>query len=193
MTSIKQAGLVVALAALVSSPAVAQRATQQGTTRHTTAQSANAGIWEIGADANLGFGLDKPQSFFINIPVPMIRAAYFMNDAVSLEPALGFNSFARKNNTAFSAWYLQLGALYHFTPDRMMKQVFVHPLLAFSGGSGGARTLTYLGVGLGVKQPRLGGRLATRLEVGINNRLQSGTIPSRTNIFGSAGISVYTR
>src|SRR5687768_3112854 len=69
---------------------------------------------------------------------------YYISDVVSLEPALAFNSVAQKDATGFSRWMLQFGALYHLSPARAKGQLFVHPAIGFSGGSGGARTLTHL-------------------------------------------------
>jgi hypothetical protein len=197
MSSIKNVSLaVLALTVTLASEAAGQArpaAPRQTAQRQQTVSAPNQGFWELGLDMNVGIGINDPKQFFINIPTGLVRAGYYVSPVLSLEPALAFNSVARENATAVSAWMLQLGVLYHLTPVRTKGQMYVHPSLAFSGGSGGGDNLTFLGAGFGMKQPMLDGRLACRLELGLNHRLKSGAIPSRTNIIASAGWSVYTR
>ena len=142
---------------------------------------------------DVGIGLSTPKSFFIDIPAGLVRAGYYVTEVLSLEPALAFHSVARKNATALSAWMLQFGALYHLSPTRAPSQLSVHPAIGFSGGSGGSNTLTHLNAGFGMKRPMVGGRLAGRVEVGLDHRLKSGPIPSQTSVIAFLGWSVFTK
>jgi hypothetical protein len=203
MHSVKHVGLVGVLfavsfasqevAAQARTGAAQRPATQRpAATAQRPAATPVTGSWELGMDMDFGIGLTDRKSFFIDIPAGLVRAGYFVSDVLSLEPALAFNSVAQQNQTGFSRWMLQLGALYHFAPDRAQMQMFVHPALGFSGGSGGARTATHLAFGVGVKQPMLDGRLATRLQVGLDHRVRSGPVASATSIIAFLGWSLYT-
>jgi hypothetical protein len=200
MSSIRQVGSVVlALAVVVASEAAAQQRTATPATRRTTAQttatqraaSSVVGSWELGTDMDVGIGLSDPKSFFIDIPTGVVRAGYYATEVLTLEPALSFHSFAQKNATAFSSWMLRLGALYHLSPDRTKDQLFIHPAIGLTGGSG--NNPTFLSAGVGLKHPMLAGRMATRMEVGLDHRLKSGPIDSQTSLMAFLGWSVYTR
>ena len=144
-------------------------------------------------DAGITIGMDTPKSIMLQIPVGMVRAGYFVSDVLSLEPGLSFFSVGQKGATGFSSYTLQLGALYHLTPDRTKQQMFVHPMLAFSGGSGNQRTITSLGAGVGIKRPFMQNRLAARGELNATHSLKSGPVPARTSLNLFAGLSVYTK
>lgn len=198
MSSTKHAGLVaLALVVGMAAESAAQRTPQRPATQRPAAQrpaaAAVEGSWELGMDMDVGIGFSDPMSFFIDIPAGVVRAGYYVSDVLSLEPALAFNSVAQKSATGFSRWMLQFGALYHLSPARTRSQLFVHPAIGFSGGSGGARTLTHLSGGVGMKRPMLGGRLASRMELGLNHRVKSGPIDSETSLIGFLGWSFYTR
>lgn len=191
MRHLRQVGFAVfALMSVAVSSASAQRTT---TRARSAAPAGQGGFWEIGMDAGMFIGLDDPKSLSIAIPVPMVRAGYFVSDALSLEPSLGFFSAAEKGSTAFSDWTLGFGVLYHLSTDRKVSQLFVHPMLMFNGGSGGRDTRTTLGAGFGMKRPMLGNRLAGRGEVNLNHRLKSGPAAAETTLGATVGLSVYTR
>ena len=186
LSKVGLAGLVVVLAA---SSASAQRTVRTS----SAAPAVQGGYWELGGDAGVAIGLDDPKSFSINVPVSQVRAGYYVSDVLSLEPTLRFFSSATKGFTAFSAWALGIGGLYHMSPDRKAMRVFVHPMIGFAGGSGGARTRTSLGAGFGMKKPAMNGLFHWRMEGGLNYLLKNGALPARTTIYGNFGMSLYTK
>ena len=190
MRHLGKMGLVaLALVAVASSIASAQRRTRVS----NAAPAAQGGFWELGLDGGIGIGLDDPKTFSIAIPVSQVRAGYYVSDILSLEPSLSFFSVASKGSTAFSAWTLGLGVLYHLSPDRKASQMFVHPMLAFDGGSGGQDTRTSLGAGVGLKKPAMDGRFVWRFEAGLMHRLKSGAFAASTGLYGNWGLSIYTK
>src|SRR4051812_39759471 len=176
---------VLALLVVAASSAAAQR---QGTRAR-----GDGGFWELGTDAGIGIGLDDPKSLSLDIPLGSVRAGYYLSDVLSFEPSLAFHSFAAKGLTGSSFWALGLGLVYNMTAERNKKQLFAHPVLGFIGGSGGQRTVTSLGFGIGVKNPILQNRLATRVEANFTHTLKSGSIPATTSLNGFFGLSFYTK
>jgi len=187
------AGLAVAV---LASTASAQRAVRTS----SSASTAQGGYWEFGGDMGIMIGLDDPKSLSIQIPVsaisssPAVRAGYYVSDVLSIEPGFSFLSSATKGQTAFSVWTLSLAALYHLSPDRNVNRLFVHPFLSFTGGSGGRDTQTGLGAGIGMMRPAFGtNRFQWRLEAGLQHLLKAGFIPASTGIYGTWGISIFTK
>jgi hypothetical protein len=199
MRSTKYGSVVVLLLLALASTTSAQ-ARQTGTpqtARRPAAQprqstTPDQGFWELGTDVGLAIGIDDPKSLAINIPVGSLRAGYFVSPKLSLEPQLSFSSFARESQTAFSSWMLNLTGLWHFTESRQERQLFLHPGLAFTGGSG-STSFTILSAAVGMKKPMMNNRLAMRAEAGLSHRLKDGPIDAATSIIANFGWSVYTR
>lgn len=181
--------------AVMTSTASAQRTVRTS----SNAAAAQGGYWELGSDMGIMIGLDDPKSLSIQVPVgsfsafPAVRAGYYVSDVLSLEPGLSFASFTAKNQTAFSLWTLAFGINYHLSPDRNASRLYVHPFLSFTGGSGGRDTQTGLGAGIGLKKPAFGNRFNWRVEGGIQHLLKAGFIDASTGIYGTGGISVFTK
>ena len=164
---------------------------------------------ELGIDAALTYeSSDAADGVSFTVPVPRLRVGFFLSDAVSLEPSLAFN-YSRSTfhsdltdediTISGSSYVLDFGLLYHFSTDRTKKQVYVRPLIGLSGFSSGdddnddSASQVAFGAGLGVKLPSTN-RLATRLEAGFVHRSEDEPrLPSSNRIYGSVGISFFTR
>lgn len=192
MRQLRQVGAVFALLLVVSSLASAQRT---GTTRQAGSQaqrqqaSGSARVWELGADAGLSFGLDDPNVTQFQIPVQSIRAGVHVSPALSIEPFFAYDYTKVEGIDAVSAYQFGVGALYHFSPDRTRSQLYVRPSLAIVGFSAGGASDSEagIGVGLGMKWPRLGGRMAWRGEANVF------AINNNTSIGALFGVSFFTR
>ena len=195
MSSINRGSLaVLTLALALASDAVAQArpaAPRQTATRQ--AATPDQGFWELGTDVGFSLGIDEPRSFVISIPTGVLRAGYYITPVLSLEPQLTFFSVGQENQTGFSAWSLQLGGLYHLSTDRRQNQIFIHPGIGFTGGSGGGSGPITLSAGVGMKRPMVAGRLAMRGEVNLNHTLEDGGTPASTGLGFILGWSVYTK
>jgi hypothetical protein len=191
---------VVALSLLVVATAASAQARQTGasqTPRRTAAasqQSASTetGFWELGTDVGLAIGIGDPRSLAINIPTGVLRAGYYVTPNFSLEPQLAFNSFAQESQTAFSSWMLNLTGLWHFSENRRESQLFLHPGIAVTGGSGNFNP-TFLSAAFGMKKPMMNDRLVMRAEAGLSHRLKEGAVDAATSLIANFGWSIYTR
>lgn len=181
---------VLALTALGASVASAQRRPAQ---RVTTAE----GYWELGTDAALSFDLDSPRTTTLNIPVGVLRAGYFTTPQLSIEPFFSLNHNSTEGGASATVYQLGVGVPYHLSPDRVRSQMFVRPFLSlvgFSADPGGAAPSTSdsdigLGVGFGMKWPKLSGRMAWRGEVNLARFLDA----EQTSINLMFGVSFFTR
>lgn len=155
--------------------------------RRQTASTAK--VWEIGADAGLSFGLDDPNVTQMDIPVQSIRAGVHVSDVLSIEPFLGLNYTKFEDVDAVTSYRFGVGALYHFSTSRTQSQLFVRPALMVVGLSAGGNSDSEVGagVGVGIKWPKLGGRMAWRGEANIN------FINDNTILGALFGISFFTR
>jgi|SRR5687767_1945677 len=193
MISIKYGRLALLALAVAASQAAAQA--RPATTRTAAAQRQTAieDYWELGTDASASLGFGDQKSFSIDIPTGVLRAGYFVTPKLSLEPQLIFHSLAAEDQEGQSVWALQIGGLYHLSTDRTRRQYFIHPGIAFTGGSAGAPEFTILSALVGAKQPWFGGRLAMRGEVGLVHQLEEAPFEAQTSIVFNFGWSVYTR
>ena len=198
MRTTKLGSVVLSLVVLASAASAQARQTgTPATSRQPASRPAQATpaekYWELGTDVGLAIGIDDPRSLAISIPNGSLRAGYFVTPNLSLEPQISFNSFAQESQTAFSSWMLNLTGLWHFSEDRQQNQLFIHPGLAITGGSGNGPNFTFLSAAVGMKVPMAGNRLAMRGEVGLSHRLKEGVIDGATNLIANFGWSVYTR
>ena len=198
-TSKYRSAVVLSLLVLASSAsAQARQAGASQTPRRTApaasqqAASTQTGFWELGTDVGIAIGIDDPKSLAINIPTGVLRAGYFVTPNLSLEPQIAFNSFAQESQTAFSSWMLNLTGLWHFSENRRETQMFVHPGVAVTGGSGNFNP-TFISAAFGIKKPMMNDRLAMRIEAGLSHRLKEGAVDGATSIITSFGWSIYTR
>lgn len=141
-------------------------------------------------DAALSFGLDDPNVTALQIPVANVRAGIHTSDVLSIEPFMSFN-YAKVEGVpdAFTDYTFGVGALYHLSANRTQSQMYVRPFLALIGGSAGgvSDSDVGLGVGFGMKWPRLNGRMAWRGEGNIN------VVGDQTVIAFLFGASFFTR
>lgn len=153
---------------------------------------------EIGADAQISFGLDD-QGNGIDLPLPKIRAGFPIATAMTFEPALGF-SRRSNDNVSVSRVLLDLSLLYHFSPDRAANQFYVRPVIGFvrhavsndAANFDESETFTSLGVAGGIKIP-MGSGIATRLEAEFRNQLEHDGNPSQAALNLNFGLSFHTR
>jgi hypothetical protein len=190
MISIRYSRLAVLALAVAASQAAAQA---RPAARTAAQRAAIEDYWELGTDASASLGFGDQKSFSIDIPTGVLRAGYFVTPKLSLEPQLIFHSLAAEDQEGQSVWALQIGGLYHLSTDRTRRQYFIHPGIAFTGGSAGAPEFTILSALVGAKQPWFGGRLAMRGEVGLVHQLEEAPFEAQTSIVFNFGWSVYTR
>lgn len=187
MRHLRQFGVVVGLLLVASSVASAQRTT---TTTRTTQRSAATAAkpWEFGFDAGLSIGLDN-QGTSLQLPVQNFRAGYHISDVLSIEPFGAIVWDKPEGADGVTGYNLGVGGLYHFSTSRTATQLYVRPflnLLGFSGG-GASDSEVGLGIGAGLKWPRLNGRMALRSEANLS-------IMDNNNALNFLfGVSFYTR
>jgi hypothetical protein len=119
------------------------------------------------------------------------RAGFFINPQWSLEPSLEYNYTKIEDLDAISQYTLGFAGLYHFSTDRMHRQMYLRPHLAILGISGGGASDsdTQLGVGIGLKWPRLNGRMAWRGELDLARQMDA----EITSLNVLWGVSFFTR
>ena len=190
MRHVRQMGLIgFALLLAVSSTASAQRTTTRQSARGQST------LWELGLDARLSFGLDDPKVTTLNIPVGNLRAGWFVNDSWEVEPFFSLDYTSISGGGSLTAYSFGAGALYHFSPSRARSQLYVRPFVGLVGASvnpagAGPSTSTSdvaLGAGVGMKWPKLGGRIAWRGEANF------ATTGDATSINLLWGLSLFTR
>lgn len=158
---------------------------------------------ELGLDAGATFGLGSRSSIDVNLPAQRARIGFFLNNdtRVSIEPAASFNYGKTKGSPGVSSYNLELGALYHFRPNRLVSEVtpasrssvaYFRPFVGFTGRSIGGGTPNtndgYVGAGLGIKTPfrtNIALRFEGNLGYGFNNKA--------ARIGLGAGLSFFTR
>jgi hypothetical protein len=174
---------VLALASAgVALPAVAQSSMAQDGEKHPI---------ELGLDAGVSVNLSTPKTTDISIPVQLVRAGFFYNDRVSIEPQLRISSISG-GGISLSTYTAALGVLWHLHEHPTGEGVYLRPFVGFTGvsGSGASETRTIGGGGVGIKVP-IAHRLAARFEANYTHLFSS---RSGNNALGVlAGLSFFTR
>jgi hypothetical protein len=183
MRHLRQVVPVLALMLVASTVASAQRTTR------ASAQRSQPRVWEIGADAALSFGLDDPRTTQLQIPIANLRAGIHTSDVISIEPFFGLNYTKVEGFDAVTIYEFGVGGLYHFSPVRTRSQMYVRPFLSLIGisAAGNSDSEVGVGVGFGMKWPKLGGRMAWRGEGNIFS------VNDQTSLNALFGISFFTR
>lgn len=164
---------------------------------------AQSRMWELGADAKIGFGLEDPKTTSIDIPSGRFRAGWFLqNQKFEIEPSAQFNytSTDAYNQTYFAA---DVGLLYHTSTIRSTSQLFFRPFLGmqtigFKDKTGPTTTSNSasqlgMGVGVGMKWPLITSRLSTRGEIQLAHYFDTDKLAAQTNINLLFGLSFFTR
>lgn len=188
MRLLRHVGLAALALMVVSSSADAQR--------RTGAASGQSTLWELGLDAGLQLELGVPtgasKTTSLTVPIPSVRAGFFLNEEWSLEPSLTYQYVKTEGTPSASFYSLGFAGLYHFQTNRTRRQMYLRPFLAilgFSGGGGGSSSDQALGVGVGLKWPRLNGRIAWRGEANLMRQMDA-EITSLNLLWG---LSVFSR
>jgi len=189
MRHLRQVGAVFGLLLVATSVASAQRTT--ATTRSTAQQRSAASAakpWELGFDAGLSIGLDD-QGTSLQIPIQNFRAGYHMSDVLSIEPFGAIVWAKPEGGDGATIYNLGVGGLYHFSTSRTASQFYVRPFLNLFGFSGGGTSDSEvgLGIGAGMKWPRMNGRIAFRGEGNLS------VMDNNNALNFLFGVSFYTR
>lgn len=149
---------------------------------------------ELGIDMGIGFGLDDPKTTAISLPMQSVRAGFFINDRVSIEPQMSLQHMNISGFGSTTSFGLGVGALFHFSPDRTRNQMYLRPMLGLVHASAfdESSTQASLGVGFGAKLPIMQ-RLAGRLEGTLGHAFETDNAAGRTSIGLLAGLSFFTR
>lgn len=154
---------------------------------------------ELGLDAGFEIqltdavnGFDTDNVTVIAVPAQRFRVGFFVSDAVSIEPAVGFAyvNFSDESLTELSA---ALAILYHFTSDPDRPRFY----LGIGGGLDlidvGDASDTQFGIGgaLGVKLP-VGDQFAVRLEADYVRGFESDDRLGTHNLAALVGFSFFT-
>jgi hypothetical protein len=148
---------------------------------------------ELGIDAGALFGLDDPHVTTITIPGQHIRAGFMISPTISIEPVFGLN-YIHVSGESQTSYEALVGMLYHFSPNRHAKQLYVRPFVGFVGTSAGGHNQTQaaLGGGVGIKIPMFP-RISSRFEANYQHTFSSGDVGSSNAIGLLAGLSFFTR
>lgn len=148
---------------------------------------------ELGADAGVAIGFDTPRVTVVQIPIPAVRLGYFINDRVSVEPKLGFESI-HDNAGTVSDFSAQVGVLFHFENNPVGRGAYARPFVGLLGekSTGYSETRTVFGGGLGLKEP-FASRFASRLEVNYSHASAVSDEPATNSLGILFGISVFSR
>ncbi len=160
---------------------------------HSSVIAQGRGV-ELGIDAGVFVqSADGSSVTTINIPAQSFRAGFFLSDKLSLEPSVGI-SYTSVEDFSFTTYGLGVGLLYHLTTDRDRPQVFLRPLIGYSGVSaeGESNGSAAVGFGAGAKIPQ-GDRLAIRFGAEYQRRLEDGSTPAINGFGATLGISFFTR
>jgi hypothetical protein len=182
MRYLRNISLGVLAVTMFSSSVSAQRRPRQAN------QPARA--WELGMDAALSLGLDDPNVTVLQVPVANFRAGTLINDVFAVEPFFSLQTISGGGNT-LTTYQLGVGGLYHFSTNRARSQVYVRPFVGIVGintdAAGGDNSDVAVGVGAGMKWPKLGGRIAWRGEANFS------AVGDQTALNFLWGLSYFTR
>lgn len=155
---------------------------------------------ELGVDGTIArVTSDGGDATVIAVPFGRVRAGFFLNDQVSIEPRLGFN-WVDYEGSSETDLTLGLGLVYQFQTDPAAVRPFIE-----AGGQmqyvkvsvdaidlDESDTQFALGGGVGVKVPMVS-RLDLRLEGFVQYAFESDQLFSTTTFGALFGLSFYTR
>ena len=148
---------------------------------------------EFGIDGGASIGFGDLEGTAIQLPAQNFRVGFFRSPVTSIEPfgALNYFSIGDADVTQVT---LGTGLLYHFSPARTSRQVYVRPFAAvdFISGGGESETQFEVGGGLGVKVPWQD-RFAWRFEASLGYAIEAGDLPGGATLGLLAGLSFFSR
>ena len=184
--------------------AIAPIARAQRNTARNTTSSSNTPI-ELGLDGGLNFGMGGQNNATVfNLNLSHIRVGFLVAPQLSLEPSVALSSFSNSGGST-SAYMLGLGALYHFSEARALRQFYARPFVNLIGArdrsvitAGGttttvttSSTLYETGAGFGVKIPYQD-RMSWRLETNLSHNSKKYIDDSDNRLGFLFGFSYFT-
>lgn len=148
---------------------------------------------EFGIDAGASIGLGDLEGTAIQVPAQNFRVGFFRSPVTSIEPFGALNYFSI-GDADLTQMTFGTGLLYHFSPDRTVRQTYVRPFAQVDFISGGDESETQFGIGagLGMKVPWQD-RFAWRFEASLGYAIETGDLPGGPTIGLLAGLSFFTR
>jgi opacity protein-like surface antigen len=155
---------------------------------------------ELGVDGTIARVTSDGGDFTtIAVPLGRVRAGFYLSDAVSLEPSLGF-SWVDTDDASATSLTLGAGLLYHFKADPAVVRPFIegNVQMAYEKVSvddldiDESDTQFAIGGGVGVKIPMVS-RMDLRLEAFVQHAFESDAALSSMTFGALFGFSFYTR
>ena len=148
---------------------------------------------EFGIDAGARIGFGDLDGTAIQLPAQNFRVGFFRSPVTSIEPYGALNYFG-VGDADLTQISFGTGLLYHFSPDRTVRQAYVRPFaqLDFISGGDDSETQFELGAGLGVKVPWQD-RFAWRFEASLGYAIETDALPGGASLGLGAGLSFFTR
>jgi hypothetical protein len=148
---------------------------------------------EFGIDGDVFFGLESPRTTLITLPAPIFRVGFIITDKLEMEPRFSLTSAHVSGFGSFTDYSFELGVLYQPAGDRVGNGFYARPFVGVSGGDDSQSTSSsdgYAGLGLGLKLPLSGRRLAFRPEAAYMHNFGTGGGNAIALILG---LSFFTR
>lgn len=174
------AAALVAFSAFSTSPLLAQRASTNPI--------------ELGADAAFSRVSSRGDSYTrFAIPLEFFRVGFFVSDRVSIEPSMRLMWAKGEGGDGTTSYDINTGLLIHTRKVRSAPQLFLKPLVGFTGyNSEESRSQPYFGLGGGLKVHGTN-RMAFRTGLEYQRALRSGPLPEQDRINLLIGLSYFTR
>lgn len=164
-----------------------------------TPAAAQGGV-ELGLDGTISRVTSDGGDFtMVSVPVSRVRAGFYLNEMVSIEPSLSFQ-WQDYDGGSSSAVALGAGLQYHFNGDRARTRPFVEGNVQLNYFSEKVDAIDFdesatqfaFGGGVGVKTP-LADRFDLRLEAFVQHALETDDFLSSTTFGVLFGFSFFTR
>jgi hypothetical protein len=162
---------------------------------------------EIGMDAGVSYqinsdlnNLPQPNVLRLGIPVQSVRVGFFVSDAISIEPSVGFDFSDVEDSGSLTLLALRGDVLYYFQSSGAAEffvkggGVFFWQNVSPDTGDSVSMTQFGLGGGAGVALPIVD-QLKLRVGAGYVYMFENegDGVPASSNIQGTIGLSFFTR
>ena len=148
---------------------------------------------EFGLDAAASIGFGDLEGTSVVLPAQNFRVGFFRSPQTSIEP-YGSLSFFSVDDVDVTQITFGTGLLYHFNPDRTVRQMYVRPFaeVDFVSGEGDSEAQFGIGAGLGMKVPWQE-RFAWRFEGNLGYAIETDNRFGGVTLGLLAGLSFFTR